>query len=202
MENTTPRLLGEGRVQPLHLLSLGTGAQGRWPEAKGRDEGCSNEKLLRRVEGGMAGVVVRETIGVVPVADDEGLEEAEEGPGVAVAGIVLVLDDFLDEPGEPEIGEVDAVGGFEFLPEVFSSEARSRMSGRYSYFRLWSFPMKPVSRCSSLRMELGGSGPRSQGVFEGLIVARRSQSACEMVSLQSSRHPNDQNLTTGLFVGS
>jgi len=67
----------------------------------------------------MAGVVVGETIGVVAVADDEELEEAEEGIGVAVAWIVLVLDDFLHEAGELGIGEVDAVEGFEFLPEVF-----------------------------------------------------------------------------------
>jgi len=67
----------------------------------------------------MAGVVVGETIGAVAIADDEELDEAEEGSGVTVAGIVLVLGDFLHEPGEPEIGEVDAVEGFEFLPEVF-----------------------------------------------------------------------------------
>ncbi len=43
----------------------------------------------------MAGVVVREVESLVAIADDEELEEAEERLGVAVAGIVLVIDDLL-----------------------------------------------------------------------------------------------------------
>ena len=53
------------------------------------------QKALVGVEGEVAGVVVGEVVGAVAVADDEELEEAEERLGVAVAGIVLVIDDLL-----------------------------------------------------------------------------------------------------------
>ena len=50
------------------------------------------------IEGKVAGVVVGEVVGAVAVADDEELEEAEQRPGVAVAGVVLVVDDLLHGP--------------------------------------------------------------------------------------------------------
>ena len=51
------------------------------------------------VEGEVAGVVVvGVVVGAVAIVDDEDLEEAEEGPGVAVAGVVLVIDDLLHGP--------------------------------------------------------------------------------------------------------
>ncbi len=47
------------------------------------------------IEGEVAGVVVGEVVGPVAIADDKGLEVAEEGFGVAVAGVVLVFDDLF-----------------------------------------------------------------------------------------------------------
>ena len=46
----------------------------------------------------MPGVVVGEVVGAVAVADDEELDEAQERARVAVAGIVLVIDDLLHRP--------------------------------------------------------------------------------------------------------
>jgi len=43
----------------------------------------------------MPGIVVREVPSIDVVADDEELHEAQERAGVAVAGIVLVIDDLL-----------------------------------------------------------------------------------------------------------
>lgn len=60
---------------------------------------CVNgQKPLVGVEGQMPGVVVGEVPGVGAVADDENLDEAEEHARVAVAGVVLVLDDRLHRP--------------------------------------------------------------------------------------------------------
>ncbi|GEM_PF-1974162 len=56
------------------------------------------QETLVGVEGEVAGVVVGEVIGVVSIADDEELEEAKERLGVAVAGVVFVLDDLLHGP--------------------------------------------------------------------------------------------------------
>ena len=53
------------------------------------------QETLVLIEGEVAGVVVGEVEGAVAVADDEELEEAEKGLGVAVAGVVLVIDDLL-----------------------------------------------------------------------------------------------------------
>ena len=50
------------------------------------------------IEGEVAGVVVGEIVSAVAIADDEELEEAEERLGVAVAGVVLVIDDLLHGP--------------------------------------------------------------------------------------------------------
>ena len=63
------------------------------------------QETLVGVEGEVAGVVVGEVVGAVAVADDEELHEAEERPGVAVAGVVLVFDDLLHGPAR-----VDAEG--------------------------------------------------------------------------------------------
>ena len=56
------------------------------------------QEALFGVEGEVAGVVVREVVGAVAVADDEELHEAEQRLGVAVAGVVLVFDDLLHVP--------------------------------------------------------------------------------------------------------
>ena len=56
------------------------------------------QEALVGIEGEVAGVVVGEVEGLVAIADDEELEETEEGLGVAVAGIVLVFDDLLHGP--------------------------------------------------------------------------------------------------------
>ena len=53
------------------------------------------QKALVGVEGEVLAVVVGKKVGVVAVADDEQLHEAEQGVGVAVAGVVLVIDDLL-----------------------------------------------------------------------------------------------------------
>ena len=58
-------------------------------------EAIDGEELLGGVEGEVPGVVVGEIEGLGAVADDEELDEAEERAGVAVAGVVLVLDDLL-----------------------------------------------------------------------------------------------------------
>ena len=50
----------------------------------------------------MAGVVVGEIPGVGAVADDEELHEAEQRLGVAVAGVVLVIDDLLHGPARAD----------------------------------------------------------------------------------------------------
>ena len=53
------------------------------------------QKALIGIEGEVAGVIVGEVEGAVAIADDEELHEAEQRLGVAIAGIVLVLDDLL-----------------------------------------------------------------------------------------------------------
>jgi hypothetical protein len=47
------------------------------------------------VEGKVAGVVVGKVVRVIAIADDEELHEAKQRSGIAVAGIILVLDDLL-----------------------------------------------------------------------------------------------------------
>lgn len=66
-------------------------------------------------------------------------------------------DDLVEQALEFAVGEADAVEGFEFLSEVFSSEARSRISGRSMYLRLRSFSMNPSSMPCSLRTRAWGS---------------------------------------------
>lgn len=58
-------------------------------------EFIDRQEALFRVESEMAGVVVREIERPVSIADDEQLKEAQYGLGIAVARIVLVLDDLL-----------------------------------------------------------------------------------------------------------
>ena len=55
----------------------------------------NGQKALVGVEAEMAAVVVGEIPGVAAVADDEQLHEAEQRLGVAVAGVVLVVDNLL-----------------------------------------------------------------------------------------------------------
>ncbi len=56
------------------------------------------QEALLSVEGKVAGVVVGEVVGVASIANDEELEEAEKGFGVAVAGVVFVIDDLFHGP--------------------------------------------------------------------------------------------------------
>ena len=56
------------------------------------------QETLVGIEGKVAGVVVREVVRTVAIAHDEELHEAEQRLGVAVAGVVLVLDDLLHRP--------------------------------------------------------------------------------------------------------
>jgi hypothetical protein len=56
------------------------------------------EEALLGIESEVAGVVVGEVPGLGAVADYEELEEAEKRLGVAVAGVVLVIDDLLHGP--------------------------------------------------------------------------------------------------------
>ncbi len=56
------------------------------------------QKALVGIEGKVVGVVVGEVPGAVAVADDKQLHKAEQCLGVAVAGVVLVLDNLLHGP--------------------------------------------------------------------------------------------------------
>ncbi len=56
------------------------------------------QEALLGVESEVAGVVVGEVIRAVAVADDVKLHEAQQRPGVAVAGVVIVFDDLLHRP--------------------------------------------------------------------------------------------------------
>ena len=60
-----------------------------------RGELVDRKEALLRVEGEVAGVVVGEIPGICAVADDEKLHETQQRAGVAVAGVVLVIDDLL-----------------------------------------------------------------------------------------------------------
>jgi len=60
------------------------------------------QETLFGVEGEVTGVVVREVPGIRSVADDEELDKAEERAGVAVAGVVLVVDDLLHGPARAD----------------------------------------------------------------------------------------------------
>lgn len=53
------------------------------------------QKLLLSVEAEVAAVIVGEVPGIAAVADDEQLQEAQQGFGIAVAGVVFVIDDLL-----------------------------------------------------------------------------------------------------------
>ena len=58
----------------------------------------NGQETLFGVEGEVAGVVVGEVISAVAIAGDEELDEAEERPGVTVAGVVLVIDNLFHGP--------------------------------------------------------------------------------------------------------
>ena len=62
------------------------------------------KKLLFRIKGKVLSVVVSEVQRVSAVADDEELDEAEQRPGVTVAGVILVLYNLLHCPpgADPE----------------------------------------------------------------------------------------------------
>ena len=56
------------------------------------------QKALFGIESEVPGVVVREVVSAVAIADDDELEEAQQRFGIAVAGVVLVIDDLLHGP--------------------------------------------------------------------------------------------------------
>src|SRR5271165_3458586 len=60
------------------------------------------QESLVSVEVEMAVVVVGEIPSFTAVADDEELEEAQQGLAVAVAGVVLVIDDLLHGPARAD----------------------------------------------------------------------------------------------------
>jgi len=61
----------------------------------GGGELVDGQKTLVGVEAEVPGVVVGEVPGIRAVADDEELDEGEQRIGVAVAGVVFVIDDLL-----------------------------------------------------------------------------------------------------------
>ena len=71
------------------------------------------QKAFVRIEGEMPRVVVGEVKRIRPVADDEELHEAEQRPGISVAGIVPVADDLLHRPPgtDPERFQFDLNDG-------------------------------------------------------------------------------------------
>ncbi len=58
-------------------------------------EAIDRKELLAGIEGEMPGVVVGEIEGIGAVADYKELDKAEERPAVAVAGVILVLNNLL-----------------------------------------------------------------------------------------------------------
>ena len=68
-------------------------------------EAVEGQEVFRGVKGEVALVVIGKIPGVTAVADDEYLDEAEDGAGVAVAGVALVVDDLLHGPARAD-GEV------------------------------------------------------------------------------------------------
>ena len=92
----------------------------------------------------MAGVVIGEVVGAVAIADDEELEEAEEGLGVAVAGIVFIIHDLLHGPAWVDaqgfqldlhawhaVDEDDACNGFQHRCMV-AGESWTQSSGGFA----------------------------------------------------------------------
>jgi len=71
------------------------------------------QEVFIRIEGEVAVVVVGEVVGLGLVGDDEELDEAEQGPGITIAGIFLVVDDLLHGPAgaDAEGLEFDLDGG-------------------------------------------------------------------------------------------
>jgi hypothetical protein len=53
------------------------------------------QKTLSSIKTEVVAVVVGEVPGITPIADDEELQEAEQGFAVAIAGVVFVLDNLL-----------------------------------------------------------------------------------------------------------
>lgn len=51
----------------------------------------------------MLAIVVGKVVGVGPVADNEELHETQQGVGIAVAGLSLVIDDLLHGPARADI---------------------------------------------------------------------------------------------------
>jgi len=67
-----------------------------------RRELIDRQEAFFRVESEVTGVVIGKVPRVGAVADDEELDEAEKRPGVAVAGVVLVVDDLLHGPARAD----------------------------------------------------------------------------------------------------
>ncbi len=56
------------------------------------------QEVFIGIEGEVAIIVVGEVVGLGLVGDDEELDEAEQGLGIAVAGVFFVVDDLLHGP--------------------------------------------------------------------------------------------------------
>lgn len=71
------------------------------------------QEIFIGVEGEMAVVVIGEVVGLGLVGDDEELDKAEQGLGIAVAGVFFVVDYLLHGPAgaDAEGLEFDLDGG-------------------------------------------------------------------------------------------
>jgi len=71
------------------------------------------QEVFIGVEGEVAVIIVGEVVGLGLVGDDEELDEAEQGLGIAVAGVFFVVDDLLHGPAgaDAEGLEFDLDGG-------------------------------------------------------------------------------------------
>ena len=71
------------------------------------------QEVLIRIEGEVAVVVVGKVVGLGLVGNDEKLDEAEQGLGIAVSGVFFVVDDLLHGPARADAEglEFDLDGG-------------------------------------------------------------------------------------------
>ncbi len=92
-----------------HLTQGAFGKEGLRKAVEMRDllvvlggELIDGQKALVGIEAEMAAVVVGEIPGIASIADDEKLHEAKQRLGIAVAGVVLVVDNLLHGPARAD----------------------------------------------------------------------------------------------------
>ena len=111
---------------------------------------------------------------LAPVGDvDQGVIQwraVVAGEGVAVAermggGKDVGSDNLIQQAGKLGVGELDVVEGLEFSRKFLSKVARSRMSGRSSYFRSRSLAIRSSSswRSGEIIVPLFDDGPPARG---------------------------------------